>query len=141
MKCYNPEPSAEKSRADIILKIAAVLIWLGAALCLLMHRDELTVEKIVNFTPKNPALAILIILFLYALKGISMPIYGGILYAASGIIFPLPTAARPISSKESEAGAFALVPEAKRPADLVPRQAGGRAARRFGQYVFRRERA
>ena len=92
MKNYNSEPSAEKSRADVILKIAAVLIWLGAVLCLLMHRDEITVEKIVNFTPKNPALAILIILFLYALKGISMPIYGGILYAASGIIFPLPTA-------------------------------------------------
>ena len=73
-------------------KTIGVALWVCLIILCLILRDEITLENIVNFTPKNPALAILIILFLYALKGISMPIYGGILYAASGIIFPLPTA-------------------------------------------------
>ena len=73
-------------------KVIGVAFWVCFITLCLIQRDKITVDNIVNFTPKSPALAILIILFLYALKGVSMPIYGGILYAASGIIFPLPTA-------------------------------------------------
>lgn len=49
-------------------------------------------EAIVNYTPKNPAAAVAILLALFALKGVSIVVYGGILYAASGILFPLPLA-------------------------------------------------
>ena len=58
----------------------------------LIHRDEITVESIVGFTPENLWLAALVFMGLYALKSLTTVIYVKIIYIAAGIVFPLPIA-------------------------------------------------
>ncbi len=70
----------------------AVVFWLILVGICWSHRSELTIEGILNFTPENPFLAVLIMLGLFLLKSITFVIYGNILYAASGILFSLPAA-------------------------------------------------
>jgi len=69
---------------------------IGIVLCLvslvLRFRNEITLERIVHFTPKSRWAAALVMLCLFAIKSFSVFIYGGILYTASGILFPLPIA-------------------------------------------------
>ena len=69
-----------------------VAFWVCLIILCLIHRDQITVDNIVSFTPGNPFLAVCVILFLFALKSVSVVIYGGILYVASGILFSLPAA-------------------------------------------------
>jgi len=52
------------------------------------------VESIVNFVPANTAAAICIMPVSFALKGVTAMVYGGLLYAASGILFSSPAAVR-----------------------------------------------
>lgn len=70
----------------------AVAFWLILILLCLVYRDEITVERIVAFTPENMLVAVLVMLCLFAVKSISIFMYSGLLYAASGILFPLPLA-------------------------------------------------
>lgn len=68
-------------------------MWIPLFLIVLYHRDQITVENIANYTPGNQWLAVAVMLVLFALKGsLASVIYGGILFAASGIMFPLPMA-------------------------------------------------
>ena len=71
---------------------AGVAFWLCLIVLCIVQRDKITVDNIVNFTPKNPFLAFCIVMLLFALKSVCVVIYGGILYAACGILFSLPTA-------------------------------------------------
>jgi len=73
----------------IIGKALALLLWASLIIFCLTHREYLSVERITAFTPGNIWLAILILLALFAVKSVSFFIYSGILYAASGILFPL----------------------------------------------------
>ncbi len=57
-----------------------------------MFKDHITVTDIVEHTPRNSLLAAVVMLALFALKSISVVIYGSALYAASGLLFPLPAA-------------------------------------------------
>ncbi len=66
--------------------------WGGVILLCWINRDSITVENIVNYVPENTAAAICIMLVLFALKGITVIVYGSILYAASGVLFSLPVA-------------------------------------------------
>lgn len=72
----------------------AVLIcfWICLILLCLIHKDKITVESIVSYTPDNTALAVVIMLLLFALKSVTFVIYGSILYIVNGILFPLPGA-------------------------------------------------
>ena len=82
-----------KARIFTAVKIAVmVLFWGGILLFWWKYRKEISVESITNFVPGNIAAAIVVMLLLFALKGVLITVYGGILYAASGILFPLPTA-------------------------------------------------
>ena len=83
---------AKHSWPSILPKVIGIAFWASLVLVCFIYRDEITVERIVNFTPENPVFAICIILMLFALKSVSMVIYGGILYVVSGILFSLPTA-------------------------------------------------
>lgn len=84
--------SGLKKAMTIGRKTVLVLIWAGIISLCVIHRKELTAEGIASFTPKNPWLAAIFLLFLFALKSLSIVIYSGLLYAASGILFPLPVA-------------------------------------------------
>lgn len=75
-----------------IFKIILIFIWIIIISSCLIYRDNITVEGILAYTPHNLYLAFLMILGLFALKSLSIFIYSGILYAAAGILFPLPIA-------------------------------------------------
>lgn len=68
------------------------LIWVGIIAICFHHRKELSAEEIARYTPANPWLAAIVMLALFALKSLSIVIYSGLLYAANGILFPLPMA-------------------------------------------------
>ena len=78
--------------ADILRKGIPVFFWAAVILLCFLHRDRITVDNIVNFTPENPVLAVGIMLLLFAFKSVTFVIYGSILYAVNGILFPLPFA-------------------------------------------------
>lgn len=73
-------------------KTLVILCWIVLIGICLYFRDQITVERIVSFTPESQVIAALVMLCLFAVKSVSVFIYGGILYAASGILFPLPGA-------------------------------------------------
>ena len=73
-------------------KIFALLLWLGLIALCIINRKYISVENITAYTPGNVWLAVAILLGLFAVKSISLFIYSGILYAASGVMFSLPFA-------------------------------------------------
>lgn len=81
-----------KSNLKLIRNIIIIVFWLFLIVLCFVNRDRITVESILNFTPENKIAAILIMFLLFAVKSVTFFIYGGILYAASGIMFPLPLA-------------------------------------------------
>lgn len=73
-------------------KVLAICFWIILILVLLLHRDQITVENIVSFSPGNTLLAVLVLLLGYVVKGFTMLINGYILYGAAGIMFSPPVA-------------------------------------------------
>lgn len=73
-------------------KSIPLFFWGIVILLCLLYRDRITVENIVNYSPKNPVLAAGIMLVLFSVKSITFVVYGSLLYAAAGIMFPLPWA-------------------------------------------------
>ena len=82
----------QSDRRSNALRIAALGIWAALILFAFLHRRELTLERILSYTPQNPILAVMIMMALFALKSLSLVMYSGLLYAASGSLFPLPLA-------------------------------------------------
>ncbi len=91
MKLKPKEKQSELTQLAI-KRIPLAVVWIGIIVLCLIFRDQITVERIINCTPDNLLLAAAVMLLLFALKGVTVVIYGGILYAASGILFPLPHA-------------------------------------------------
>ena len=83
-----PPVSRQMRLAECLLAAAWVII---IAVCLL-YKDSFTLEGILSYTPQQPILAVLLLLLLFGIKSISIFLYSGLLYAASGILFPLPAA-------------------------------------------------
>jgi uncharacterized membrane protein YdjX (TVP38/TMEM64 family) len=73
-------------------KLAILGVWLVILGACLLCRDRFSVENILQASPKNMLAAALFLLLLFALKSLSVFIYSGILFIASGILFPLPEA-------------------------------------------------
>lgn len=78
-------------KVQIFLKAIAICFWVGLIVTCFVHRDKITVDSIVNYSPDSPVLTAIIMMLLFAIKSVTF-IYGGILYAANGILFPLPIA-------------------------------------------------
>ena len=72
--------------------IPFLCIWVIIILICIRYKNEISIEKILAFTPKSPVLAVLVILLLFALKSLSIVFYCGILYAVDGILFSLAVA-------------------------------------------------
>lgn len=87
-----PSGSQQQKTLRIARNVALGLIWIGIIVLLIIHRKELSAEEIARYTPKNPWLAVIVMLTMFALKSLSIVIYSGLLYAANGILFPLPAA-------------------------------------------------
>ena len=73
-------------------KLIIALIWAAVIVFALLHRDSITLDALINNTPGNPLPAALVLIGFFALKSLTVVLYSGILYAASGILFPLPAA-------------------------------------------------
>lgn len=82
----------DTGRRSIKVRLLMLLLWAGVILFFWFHRDSVSVEGALQITPKSTVLAILVMLALFTLKSLSVVIYSGILYALSGILFPLPLA-------------------------------------------------
>lgn len=82
----------DKKNNKSIRKTVIIAFWLIFIIFCLLNRDKITISSILSFTPKNLYLAAFVMLLLFAIKSVSVVIYGGLLYAASGIMFSLPVA-------------------------------------------------
>lgn len=69
-----------------------VLVWIAIIALCVHYRRLISVESIAAWSPHSVPLAILLLLVLFALKSATFVFYVGILYAASGTLFPLPLA-------------------------------------------------
>lgn len=74
------------------LRFFAAAVWAGIIVYAVLHRSEFTLERVLNYTPKSPFLAFFALMFLFALKSLTIVFYSGILYTAAGILFPVPLA-------------------------------------------------
>ena len=72
--------------------IFLALTWTAIALVLIRLNGQLTVDELLRYTPENPALAILVLMGLFLLKGVDFLVHSGLLYGACGVLFPLPLA-------------------------------------------------
>ncbi len=70
-------------------KILPPVFWLAVVIVCLIYKDEITVERIVDALPKDTLVITLSLLLLFAVKSISLVIYNGVLYAASGLLLPM----------------------------------------------------
>ena len=92
------DKNSNKSRFDIRKALHTVLAVLFTAFMLalfilfVIYREQITADQITKFTPANKIAAVLFMLLIFAVKSFCVFIYCGILYAASGIIFPIPYA-------------------------------------------------
>ena len=67
-------------------------VWIAIIVICLLHKEGFTLEGILSYTPRQPLLAALVLWGLFAVKSLSIFLYSGLLYAASGVLFPLPAA-------------------------------------------------
>lgn len=74
------------------LRWLALAAWVGVIFFFWRHRGDITIEGILRFTPRNLWFAAAVMLGLFMLKSISVVVYCAPLYAASGILFPMPMA-------------------------------------------------
>ena len=82
----------ERSSRSVGMRLFMLLMW-GAfiAFCWL-HRDCISVDGVLRVSPRSVVLAVLMMMGLFALKSASVVIHSGLVYALSGILFPLPAA-------------------------------------------------
>lgn len=83
-----PSDAGRVRRAEVLMAI----VWVAIIVFCMVNRNEFTLEEILNYTPRQPVLAVLLLLVLFAVKSLSIFLYSGFLYVASGILFPLPAA-------------------------------------------------
>lgn len=81
-----------KKGAIVFFRILPIAIILILSIFIGTHKENITVEQIINFTPKSIPLAILFLLVMYALKSLSFVFPSALLMIVSGSIFNIPTA-------------------------------------------------
>ena len=90
-----PGPARRDTSPNIlstVRKLLPVLLWGAVILGCFLHRDEITAERIAALASGNRLAAAVLLLGLFALKSVTVVIYVGLLYMASGLLFPLPLA-------------------------------------------------
>lgn len=73
-------------------QIILIFIWAAILVVCFLNRERFTVDGVLAYSPQNEVLAAIFMMFLFALKSLSVFIFSGILFAANGILFPLPEA-------------------------------------------------
>lgn len=67
-----PSNASPESRRLRLAKCLLALVWLAIIAICLLHKDEFTLEGILNYTPRQPALAVLLLWALFAVKSLSI---------------------------------------------------------------------
>ena len=88
----NEHKNSSEQRKLRLAKYLLGLVWLSIITFCLLHKDSFTLEQILTYSPRQPVLAALVLLTMFAVKSLSIFLWCGLLYAASGILFPLPFA-------------------------------------------------
>lgn len=86
-RAWNIDPSHTRKYKFILIAVWAVIL-----IACFLNRDRFSVDGVLRYSPRNPLLCAVFMLFLFALKSLSVFIFSGILFAANGILFPLPAA-------------------------------------------------
>ena len=73
-------------------RVLSALCWLAVIVLFICYRDQITVEAICRYAPSSPWLRAGLLVALFWVKSLSVVVYSGILYAASGVLLPLPAA-------------------------------------------------
>lgn len=121
-KPNNAPPVSRQMRLVECLLAAVWLIIIGVCL---LYRDKFTLESVLTYTPQQPVPAVLLLLLLFGIKSMSIFLYSGLLYAASGILFPLP-----VAILVNIAGTVVMV--------SIPYWLGKRLGSRAVQYILQR---
>lgn len=67
-------------------------VWAAVIGIFIANHGNLTVQQLLDYTPKEPIRALFVMLGLFCLKSLDFVMHSGVLYAASGVMFPLPCA-------------------------------------------------
>ncbi len=80
------------SRRSLGVRLFMLFMWAAAVLFFWYHQDCISLDGALRITPRSTILAVVLMLGLFALKSFSVVIHAGLLYAVSGVLFPLPGA-------------------------------------------------
>ncbi len=67
-------------------------VWAAVIAIFLANHGNLTVQQLLDYTPEEPLLALFAMLGLFCLKSLDFVMHSGVLYAACGVMFPMPCA-------------------------------------------------
>ena len=84
-----------KNRSQKIMRIstvAALAVWAVLMVLLFRNMGRVSLHELLTYQPEKPLLAALAMLLLFALKSMDAVIHCGVLFAATGLMLPLPYA-------------------------------------------------
>lgn len=74
------------------IRYAAALLWICLLIWAFFHRQDFSLDTLLQVHPRSLFLTAILMLGLFALKSMSFFFYAGFLYLADGILFPFPLA-------------------------------------------------
>lgn len=92
MELNETEDKKEAPQLSRLYELAVLLIWIAILAVSIWKRDAFTMDGILRLTPDSFWPAFGVCMCLFAAKSVSIVIYSGFLYAAIGLLFPLPQA-------------------------------------------------
>ena len=75
-----------------ISTVAALIVWAVLMVLLCWSMGGVSLQDLLSYQPEQPVLAALAMLLLFALKSMDAVIHCGVLFAAAGLMLPLPAA-------------------------------------------------
>lgn len=79
-------------KQKIIWALFLIAAWGTVLFLLIRHHGSFSAQELANYRPEQPLVSALVMLGLFTLKSVDFLMHSGVLYAASGIMFPLPAA-------------------------------------------------
>ncbi len=91
LPAHNPEHDGKGhfDKVQTATKIILTILWIALIVVCFIFKDEITIDEVIKLTPSEPVLASLVMVLLFGLKSLCVVIWVGVLYAATGLMFPL----------------------------------------------------
>ena len=81
-----------QKKHQIIWGVSMALAWTGVLLIFLKTNGHLSVNELLQYQPENKLLAALVMCGLFLLKSVDFLLHFSVLFAMSGVMYPLPLA-------------------------------------------------